>query len=124
RRDSCRSALLTGARARAVANLSARNACGGREGTRTPDPLLAKQARENTKCFVWCCLHEKSTKLPLLNGTEVVPKLWGEPLRWHNFLGPVFHFSGIQGPFSDASWKRSEKFGGSGRALHPCPLLA
>jgi len=50
---------------------------GGREGIRTPDPLLAKRAVENTKWLRWCRLHEKSAKFPLLKCTEVVPNPMG-----------------------------------------------
>jgi len=38
---------------------------GGRDRDRTGDPLLAKQAGQNTKCFVWCRLHGKLTKFSL-----------------------------------------------------------
>src|SRR6516162_1914096 len=46
---------------------------GGREGIRTPDPLLAKQVGKNTKLPCWCRLHEKPSKFPLFNCPEVVP---------------------------------------------------
>jgi hypothetical protein len=46
---------------------------GGREGIRTPDPLLAKQVGENTKVLRWCRLHGLSTKFSLSKRTEVVP---------------------------------------------------
>jgi hypothetical protein len=36
--------------------------------------LLAKQEGQNTNSFVWCRLHEKPAKFPLLNCPEVVPK--------------------------------------------------
>jgi len=47
---------------------------GGRDRVRTGDPLLAKRAEENTKVLRWCRLHGKSTRFPLLNCPEVVPK--------------------------------------------------
>ena len=50
---------------------------GGRGGTRTRGPLLAKQVGKNTKCFCWCRLHGNSAKFPLFNCPEVVPKLNG-----------------------------------------------
>ena len=46
---------------------------GGREGIRTPDPLLAKRAGENTNVLCWCRLHGKSTKSPLPKCPDVVP---------------------------------------------------
>src|ERR1700741_4992031 len=48
---------------------------GGRGGTRTPGPLLAKQGGENTKRLCWCRLHGKSTKFSLFNCPEVVPNI-------------------------------------------------
>ena len=46
---------------------------GGRDRDRTGDPLLAKRAVENTKWLLWCRLHGKPAKFPLLKYTEVVP---------------------------------------------------
>jgi hypothetical protein len=46
---------------------------GGREGIRTPDPLLAKQVGKNTKVLRWCRLHGLSSKFSLFKCTEVVP---------------------------------------------------
>ena len=57
---------------------------GGRGGTRTPGPLLAKQGGENTKRLCWCRLHGKSTKFSLFNCPEVVPNI------------PVFRSSALQ----------------------------
>src|SRR5215469_4630286 len=51
-----------------------KNIVGGRGGTRTRGPLLAKQVGKNPKCFCWCHLQRKPSKFPLLNCTEVVPR--------------------------------------------------
>src|SRR5215469_4313695 len=46
---------------------------GGREGIRTPDPLLAKRAGQNTKQLCWCRLHENQRDSRSLKCPEVVP---------------------------------------------------
>ncbi len=48
---------------------------GGRGGTRTRGPLLAKQAGQNTNCFVWRRLHGKSAKFPLSQMSRSCPEL-------------------------------------------------
>jgi hypothetical protein len=58
---------------------------GGRGGTRTPGPLLAKQVGKNTKCFGWCRLQRTPSKFPLLKCPEVVPKYSNK--RSHNSIG-------------------------------------
>jgi hypothetical protein len=56
---------------------------GGREGIRTPDPLLAKQMVKNTKVLRWCRLHGKSTKFSLSSCPEVVPNA---PSAWLSLI--------------------------------------
>ena len=46
---------------------------GGRDGTRTRGPLLAKRAAENTKVLRWYRFHGKSIKLPPSKCLEVLP---------------------------------------------------
>jgi hypothetical protein len=46
---------------------------GGREGIRTPDPLLAKRVVESTKVLRWCRLHGKPSNFPFFKCPEVVP---------------------------------------------------
>ena len=48
---------------------------GGRGGTRTRGPLLAKQAGQNTNSFVWCRLHGKPAKFPLSQMYRSCPEL-------------------------------------------------
>jgi len=43
-------------------------------GIEPATPCLQSRLGENTKCFVWCRLHGKLAKFPLLSCTEVVPK--------------------------------------------------
>jgi len=40
-------------------------------------PCLQSRWGQNTKCFVWCRLHEPSMEFPLLNCPEVVPSFGG-----------------------------------------------
>lgn len=47
---------------------------GGRGGTRTRCPLLAKRAGENTKQLCWCRLHGNQPDSRSLKCPEVVPK--------------------------------------------------
>src|SRR6516225_9565702 len=102
-----------------------KNIVGGRGGTRTRGPLLAKQVGKNTKCFCWCRLQRKLSKFRLLNCPEVVPRyskfcwcrLHGQPSKFPLFNCPevipnfgslaLFPFTLISHPVSAGIlWKR------------------
>jgi hypothetical protein len=51
------------------------NKVGGREGIRTPNPLLAKNRGQNTNSFVWCRLHGKPAEFPLSQMFRSCPEL-------------------------------------------------
>ena len=68
---------------------------GGREGIRTPDPLLAKQRNKIyvvdpfgfvLRLSIWFWTYFGSYR------TQVGPKFWGDPLEWHSFFGHSFRF--------------------------------